>query len=299
MVKVEKYNDNYTDSFNRLYSMAHGNTRANSDILSNNKLKIKLLKISQKIKGYILYKDIDDSSIKDRVHIEDIFIEKNYCNKANYTYLLESINKGFLFKKYKTAQIFLDKSKPYFEISDKLNLSMDQEIYDMKIFLNGYKRVPVTDNVSFKTFKKGRDEYTRMWIQNDLFKGAKGHKDFNIEDVLHEQKQIYFLEEGCIFLKYNDEIAGYAQVIYENHPDTKPYIVNFGIITKYRGLGLSKLLLNHTLNFIKRKDFNEAYVTVDSSNKKALRLYRKTGFSKIGSLGMYLYNYNSSKVSFF
>lgn len=168
---------------------------------------------------------------------------------------------------------------------------MEKKLFDMKISLNNSRKVSWADGIEFINFKKGSDEKKRVVIQNNIFKDTLGHKDCSIEDILYEEEQEYFVEDGCIFLNVDKETVGYSQIIVENYPEFRPYIVNFGIVKEFRGLGLSKLLLQHTLNFMKLKGFKEAFITVDASNKKAYNLYKKSGFAKTGTLGCYLYTY--------
>lgn len=299
MKKILDYNPKYYGELNRLYSIAHNIKDVDySDMLNLErhipnveKLKAKMLKIKNKHRGYIFFSSHLSPVYKDRINVEDIYIEKDYNTNSNYTILLESINKGLLFKRYKYAQIFFNASKNVPDIISGLNLTVEKKMMEMKIDITAHKRIIKPDDVDFSICKKGVDEAKRVVIQNSIFKDTRGHIDCDIDDIKYEQQQDFFIEDGCIFLCCEGHIAGYSQIILEKFPVIRPFIVNFGIDKRYRGRGLSTPLLNHTLNILKMKGFNEAFLTVDASNKKAYNLYKKAGF-KIKSIhNYYLYKY--------
>jgi len=296
---ILKYNPRYYQELYRLYSRAHNikNNSYNNKIPLEKyvpnieKLKIKLLKINDKHRGYIFFNNIFPTVYKESINVDDIFIEKNYNTPANYRILLESINSGLLSKRYRYAQLLLDDSKKLSNVISTLDLTLEKKMIEMKIDITANKKINKPDNVDFIIYKKGIDEAKRVAIQNSIFKDTRGHVDCDIDDIIYEQQQDYFVEDGCIFLCYDGEIAGYSQIILERGSTIKPFIVNFGIHKNYRNRGLSIPLLYHTLNIIKLKGFKEAYLTVDASNKKAYRLYKKTGFKDVGIYCYYLYRY--------
>jgi ribosomal protein S18 acetylase RimI-like enzyme len=195
-------------------------------------------------------------------------------------------------RKYTFAQIFLDeKNKKLKEVISILGLIPDRKLLELKTPVHNSPKIIKASKVSYSYFKKGIDEKRRMDIQNSIFKDSKWHRDSSLEDIFYEEEQDYFLEDGCIFLEYDGETVGYSQVILEKSHDIKPCIVNFGICKEFRGLGLSKLLLNYTLNVIKHKGFAQAYINVDASNYRAYNLYKKAGFEKINSFSSFLYKY--------
>jgi GNAT superfamily N-acetyltransferase len=194
-------------------------------------------------------------------------------------------------KSYKHALLYLGKSKRDMELVTKLELNLVKKMFDMRILLSSVTKANEVDGINFVIFKKGLDEVKRVIIQNAIFSDTKGHIDCDIDDILYEESQDYFLEDGGIFLYVNKDIAGYSQIILEKQLNNKPYIVNFGIHRKYRHKGLAKQLLTHTLNSIKKMGFNEAYLSVDSDNFKAYNMYKKMGFKKINTLSCYQYEY--------
>ncbi|MEW6295109.1 MAG: GNAT family N-acetyltransferase [Candidatus Diapherotrites archaeon] len=68
---------------------------------------------------------------------------------------------------------------------------------------------------------------------------------------------------GFIFLKLRGETAG---------------IDGFAVKEKFRGKGIGSKLLRHSINFLKKKNFSIALLSVYCSNRNAIKLYRKHGF---------------------
>jgi ribosomal protein S18 acetylase RimI-like enzyme len=65
------------------------------------------------------------------------------------------------------------------------------------------------------------------------------------------------------------------------------YLHHFGIEPSYQGLGLSKALLNTSLQFA-RKCGLQIKLEVHKDNLKALRLYEKFGFNYLGDYQVYI-----------
>lgn len=173
-----------------------------------------------------------------------------------------------------------------------LGLSLEKKLFEMKAHVYRSRKFETRNNISFSIFKKCADESKRSEIQNSIFRGSKSHRDCSIDDIIYEEKQDFFIDDGCIFLEYNGETAGYSQVVLEKYPQKHLCIVNFGVIEKYRGLGLSKVLMEYTLDVIRQKGYEEAYINVDADNYRAYSLYKKLGFDRINTYFTYLYPYS-------
>lgn len=301
MIRVIKYKTAYEKELIKLYCQSH-----NQDINYGysiyeyipdlDLLKVKLLMVDDRAKGYIFCSLKYARQDKHIIDVEEIFIKKGYDTYCNYTALLESLNSSFLFSQYKYARLYLENSRGT-ELEALLDLKTDKKVFELRLDLNKNANINSTTlihpNIRFVPFKRGIDEVKRVKIQNSIFCGTKGHIDCNISDVIHEENQNYYLEDGAIFLTVDGNIAGYSQAILEKHPVAKPYIVNFGIHENYRSRGLAKLLLNHTLFFLKQKGWNEVYITVDADNYKAYNLYKKSGFNKIVTYTCFLYKFKN------
>ncbi len=92
-----------------------------------------------------------------------------------------------------------------------------------------------------------------------------------------------FLDAGNVIGCYFDgHLYGMANV-YCNHTDSgDAYLCNLEVLSDYRGLGLSKKLMNAAYKLIVDKDFSSVSLDVDRSNKIARNLYENEGFLYTG-----------------
>ena len=142
--------------------------------------------------------------------------------------------------------------------------------------LTGYEDVIYPKSVEFVTFKAGKHERIRCSLQNDIFMNAE-RQPLTISDIFLDEIQYYYVNDWCIFMKYDSQYIGYGQVIKSN---STPLIVNFGIIERYRGLGLGEFFLSYLLNLIHKYDYSQVNIRVSLRNTPAYSLYKKKGFSK-------------------
>lgn len=132
------------------------------------------------------------------------------------------------------------------------------------------------NEVKYNPFRKGIDEIERCKLQNDIFR-SKTRMPLKIEDIFYDEARSYYFNEGAIFVCKDGKNIGYGQVIIENNI---PFIVNFGIIKEYRGMGYGKKLLLYLLNIVKKYNYNNTIIKVDYDNTVALNLYKSIGFKK-------------------
>lgn len=131
-------------------------------------------------------------------------------------------------------------------------------------------------NITFRNFKIGEDERLRCNIQNDIFTDFT-RTPLTIDDVYSDLNQDYYINDFAIFIEVNNITIGYGQIIFNRDMYT---VVNFGIVSKYRGCGYGKLLLNKLINLSKEKDIKNLYIRVDENNVKARNLYEAAGFKE-------------------
>jgi [ribosomal protein S18]-alanine N-acetyltransferase len=62
---------------------------------------------------------------------------------------------------------------------------------------------------------------------------------------------------------------------------------HFGILPEFQGKGLSNILLDKSLKFVKKKGL-QVKLEVHSNNLKAINLYRKFGFEYLGEYNVYI-----------
>lgn len=120
-----------------------------------------------------------------------------------------------------------------------------------------------------------------------------------ISSIIKQFKNDYFSDSIDIDL-ISDKYAKFADLIvayYENDPagyiayycnDSKAltaYITMVVVKETFRCQGIATKMLDFVLNNCRRNGFKKCRLEVDNENKKALRLYKKTGFVYEGSAG--------------
>ncbi len=165
----------------------------------------------------------------------------------------------------------------------ELGFSVERAIIEMERDISSYEEQNNDENISFATFKEGKDEKYRCLIQNKVFDSAN-RQSINKEDIIYEKYQNYYIPEGCIFIKHKGVHVGYGQLIKK---DSKIYIANFGILPEYRGEGYGKKLLKYIVNIAHDLGNSKIYLKCDKKNIEAVNLYIGEGFKTIDTYHEY------------
>ncbi len=165
----------------------------------------------------------------------------------------------------------------------ELGFSVERAIIEMERDINSYEEQNNDENISFATFKEGKDEKHRCLIQNKVFDSAN-RQSINKEDIIYEKYQNYYIPEGCIFIKHKGVNVGYGQLIKK---DSKIYIANFGILPEYRGKGYGKKLLKYIVNIAHDLGNSKIYLKCDKKNIEAVNLYIGERFKTIDTYHEY------------
>ncbi|WP_163215900.1 GNAT family N-acetyltransferase [Clostridium thermarum] len=224
-----------------------------------------LLRYGNKLVGYLWHSKIDSGA--NAYLINSLYVDKNYMD----------INCSELLKDFKAGSVLYFDGKLSEEASNLLSRFGFEEkstTFELKLTLNSKRHEPLIDNLNFVTFKKGRHEKIRCDIQNSVFFNFE-RQPLTIQDILADEMQDYYVNDWCIFIKYNNDYAGYGQIIMHNFT---PLIVNFGIKKEYQRRGFGQLLLTHLLNILIDCGYNEVKIKVNADNTPAYELYKKCGF---------------------
>lgn len=127
---------------------------------------------------------------------------------------------------------------------------------------------------------------------SDIFKENKKYDlDFDDEWYKKTDAKNYFSD----FIKHpdnllnvaidGDQIVGYVSVSPKVFDDRKTKkvieVVDLGVISGYRNLGIGKLLLQSVVDWAKEHSYTRLYLNCYFKNKKALRFYETLGFNVI------------------
>jgi len=84
--------------------------------------------------------------------------------------------------------------------------------------------------------------------------------------------------------RLNNKIAGSSWMTFDGR---RVYMHHFGILPEYQGKGLSKPLLEKSLEHVRDKGF-QIKLEVHSTNIKAIELYKKYGFEYLGDYRVFI-----------
>ncbi|MFA9397159.1 MAG: GNAT family N-acetyltransferase [Clostridiaceae bacterium] len=233
------------------------------------KKQVKLLKCSGEISGFIWYEVNNDI-----VTINSMYVDGN--KSELYKEFINLIEAEYF-------QYYCEKNDINLTILNDIGFTKREgNLVLKKKIENRVKTSPLKD-IWIRTLIKGKDEAIRCRIQNEIFDN-KNRIPLTINDIYFDEIQDYCIEGGSLFIENRKEVIGYGQIILEHGRVT---IVNFGIISNYRGLGYGELFINELINILYNKNCKEVYIKVDSRNIKAYNLYKKVGFNLEKEINLY------------
>jgi len=210
-----------------------------------------------------------------------IYPEKNTCEiksmeigdyddlTSAYNHLLNSISTN------KNITYYSVSNSISMEILEALGFKKTEGTIEMFFDVNKMKDLEVPEAIKFQKLKRGKEEKIRCHMQNEVFEN-KDRLPLSVEDIIFDEEQDYYLDDGAIFIKENNEYVGYGQII---NDDETAMIVNFGIKKEFRGKGYGKCLINYLVKLAKAFGYDKVFIKVDSCNKAAISLYEAMGFT--------------------
>lgn len=237
--------------------------------------KVRIIRENNKAQGYLwAFKNEDGNLI-----INSMYIHGNEDVINKYRFLLNAFKGNkFIYNCRKNINNF--------EVLTDIGFKKGKGTLNMKISLNNLSYTAPSEIVEFEVLKKGKQEELRCNIQNDVFRNDD-RMPLTIDDMLYDEYQSYYYEEGAVFIKYNNKYAGYGQIILI---DNVPTIVNVGILKEFRGKGLGSLLMQYLLNLLIKNGYKEVNLKVSSDNLIAIKMYSKLGFEVNGETCSFEYN---------
>lgn len=288
MISLQKLTSQNMDEFKRIYMKSRIYENYDRDFfkLYNEqnfvvkflfKKFLRLFVYNNEIIGFMWYETPIDLNIRIwALYIEDKYIKilnenllRTFDNSVlSYESVDNNRNVGTLnnlgFKRVRPT-VFMK-----LEIVNYNDIGYEEKEYYKKCFAKSSERL------TFRTFRIGEDEKIRCKVQNEIFT-EWNRVPLTIEDVYNDLNQDYYINDLAIFIELNNRVIGYGQIVFNRDMYT---VVNFGIISEYRGRGYGKLLLNRLINFSKKKDIKTLYIRVDENNTNARKLYEWAGFEE-------------------
>jgi len=127
--------------------------------------------------------------------------------------------------------------------------------------------------------KEDFEEVNNLWMATEMGGTERGDTNEVILKTIKADGRLIILEN-----KNTKEIIGTSWLTNDGR---RIYLHHFGIKPIYQGKGLSKLLLNESLNFAKSKGL-QLKLEVHKNNSKAIDLYKAGGFKYLGDYRVYI-----------
>lgn len=243
---------------------------------------IKLIKYNNIYIGYIWYENSYDNYVK----VWALYIDPKYKEELNINILSFFDNNYLAYEEVEREENDLIlKTLGFVKKGYTILLSMNTKDFDYKTnnYISNYNREKLIPKLSsnkidfsFRKFIKGKDEKLRCELQNDIF-NKWNRMPLNVGDIYADMAQDYYMDEFSFLGVLNKIPIGYGQIIFNRNMYT---IVNFGIISNFRSLGLGRIFLNEIINSAKVNKINDLYIRVDSDNIAAINLYKSIGFKE-------------------
>lgn len=116
---------------------------------------------------------------------------------------------------------------------------------------------------------------TVQQLTDQLTSSAHTLTDDNLKEIIGQEHTHLF------FLKVDDTVAGMLTTgIYYSPTGSKAWIEDVVIDEHFRGKGLSKQLMLHTIRFLKTRNIAQVMLTSKPARIVANQLYQKLGFEK-------------------
>lgn len=250
---------------------------------------VKLFMYNGEFIGYIWYELPIDIQVK----VFSLYVEDKYIDIINNNIFKKFNEKSLVYESIENSSsnkllnnLGFKKARPSLIMSLKVDdYKKGDEIENIKFnvqhnsnLLNLLNRYSEQKNniisVSFQKVDIKNEALLRCEIQNNVFRNID-RVPIEVEDIENDFKQEYYIEDLAIFMKLNNIVVAYGQIIYIRKMYT---IVNFGVVDIFRGMGIGKLLLDNLISKAREKNIDELALGVDKNNINAISLYKWIGF---------------------
>jgi len=141
-------------------------------------------------------------------------------------------------------------------------------------------QVPVQEGVDFVTFDEREDGELYCHIVNSAFKKIAGHIDIKPDRVSAMIEKYNIPAEGIQLLYFEGTPVGlfFSEITEDGMLEIGP----IAVLPEYQGRGLGRALLRRAVQLSQRLGL-DSVLSVNAENEKALSLYLKEGFTRVGT----------------
>jgi [ribosomal protein S18]-alanine N-acetyltransferase len=127
--------------------------------------------------------------------------------------------------------------------------------------------------------EKDYDEIVKLWTLTDMGSPVRADSKETVKRTLKYGGKLLVMQASS-----EGKIIGSAWMTYDGR---RIMLHHFGILPEFQGKGLSKLLMKNSLEYVKENG-SQVKLEVHSSNLKAINLYTKFGFTRLGDYNIYI-----------
>jgi len=123
------------------------------------------------------------------------------------------------------------------------------------------------------------EKLNQLWKETGLGGSQRGDNAQIIDDSLNIGGKLILIEN-----KETGEIIGSTWMTFDGR---RIHLHHIGVLPTYQNRGFGKLLTTESLKFAKEKRY-QIKLEVHQTNKKAIEIYKKLGFTFLGDYDVYI-----------
>ncbi|MBU8893930.1 MAG: GNAT family N-acetyltransferase [Bacteroidales bacterium] len=136
------------------------------------------------------------------------------------------------------------------------------------------------DNIIIRDYtNKDFDKLNILWQVTNLGGEQRGDNAKIISHSIELGGKLIIIENAL-----TNEIIGSSWMTFDGR---RLHLHHIGVIPEYQNKGLGKLLTKESLKFAKEKGY-QIKLEVHQTNKKAIEIYKKLGFTFLGDYDIYI-----------
>ena len=146
------------------------------------------------------------------------------------------------------------------------------------------------EGFTVRDFREGDfEQVSALWVQTGMGHPCRGDDESTIINTINRGGKLLLLEEIT-----TGAICGTSWLTCDGR---RMFLHHFGILPAYQGRKLSHLLLKESLLFVKRTGY-QVKLEVHDTNLKAVNLYKKHGFERLGDYDVFIIR-DISKIAYY
>jgi ribosomal protein S18 acetylase RimI-like enzyme len=138
----------------------------------------------------------------------------------------------------------------------------------------------MTDTIVIREYKS--DDYVQVqhvWKESGVGGAHRGDNQAIIEDSLRLGGKLFVLEDTS-----ENKILGTSWMTFDGR---RIHLHHIGVLPEYQNRGYGSRLTQKSLEFAKEKGY-QIKLEVEENNHKAIAIYKKLGFKRLGDYDIYI-----------